>query len=262
MKSALFTRRELLCALPCGITVLTAGCAGIPIPGVSDPAALLKEGEALYQAQRYDEAIAKFRAVIALDRTNWRAWLWLCRTYIVRGMWGDAIESGRQAFQFSPQGPEVLQTFLQALFGGGAQALGTGNYTQAISHFSEYLKLDTGNVNAWTGVGKAYLGNGQYGDALQSLLKALGMTGVDRGDVVNSILSGGMQAFNQRDYASSINMLSEYVKQDPRNFQAYFTLAKSYWESGQRGGAAEALVQALKINPTSGDALQYMFKLR
>ena len=111
-------------------------------------------------------------------------------------------------------------------------------------------------------MGKAYLGNGQYGDALQSLLKALGMTGVDRGDVVNSILSGGMQAFNQRDYASSINMLSEYVKQDPRNFQAYFTLAKSYWESGQRGGAAEALVQALKINPTSGDALQYMFKLR
>jgi len=93
-------------------------------------------------------------------------------------------------------------------------------------------------------------------------MTALNEASVDRSDVVNSILSGGMQAFNQRDYASSINMLREYVKQDPRNFQAYFTMAKSYWESGQRSGAVEALGQALKINPTSGDALQYMFKLR
>ena len=253
-------RRRFIAVLPCFSVLALAGCA--VIPGMGDATTLMQEGEQLYREKRYDEAIAKFKAVIAREPLNWRAWLWLCRTYIVRALWGDAIEAGRQAFKLSPQGPEVLPTFLQALFGGGLQALNSGNFTQSISHFGEYLKLDNSNGSAWLNVGKAYLGNKQYSDALKSLLQALGLAGVNRNEVVSTLLSGGTQAFNERDYASSINLMREYVKQDPRNLQAYLTLAKSYWETGQRSGALEAFTQALKINPSNGEALQYLFKLR
>jgi tetratricopeptide (TPR) repeat protein len=256
------TRRKLITAIPAAAALALAGCAGVPIPGFTDPNVLLAEGDQLYREKRYDEAIAKFKAVIALEPLNWRAWLGLCRTYIVRAMWGDAIDAGRQAFKLSPQGLDVLPAFLQALFGGGAQALSGGNFTQAISHFGEYLKLNSGNGAAWVNVGKAYLGNKQYGDALQSLVKALGVTGAERNDVIGTIFSGGAQAFKEGNYGSAINMMQEYVKQDPRNLQAYLTLAKSYWESGQRGGALEAFTQALKLNPSNGEALQYLFKLR
>ncbi len=259
MKSALSTRRKLLRAIPVGLTLLAAGCA--TIPGITDSSVLLQEGEQLYNAKRYDEAITKFRVVIAQDPMNWRAWLWLARTYIVRGTWGEAIVSARRAFELSPQGPEVLQTFLQALFGGGAQALAAGGYADAIRHFSEYLKLNTGNAGAWVNVGKAYLGNKQYADALQSLTRALSVTGADRNDVLGTIFSGGVQAFKERDYGSAINLLRENVKQDPRNLQAYLTLAKSYWESGQRGGALEAFREVLKISPTNGEALNYLRQL-
>jgi tetratricopeptide (TPR) repeat protein len=260
MQTPFATRRKLIAIMPAAAALALAGCA--VVPGLSDASVLLQEGEQLYHAKRYDEAIAKFRAVIARDPLNWHAWLWLARTYIVRGLWGDAIDSGRRAFQLSPQGPEVLQTFLQALFGGGLQALSGGNFKESISHFGEYLKLNSGNGAAWVNAGKAYLGNKQYGDALQSLTRALGVAGADRNDVIGTIFSGGAQAFKERDYSSAINMLREYVKQDPRNLQAYLTLAKSYWESGQKGGALEAITEALKINPTSGEALQYLFKLR
>lgn len=260
MKFALPARRKLLLAMPFAATLLVAGCAAIP--GMGDATTLLQEGEQLYREKRYDEAIAKFKAVIVREPTNWRAWLWLCRTYIVRALWGDAIDAGRQAFRLSPQGPEVLQTFLQALFGGGAQALSSGNFKTSISHFSEYLKLDGSNGAAWLNAGKAYLGDKQYGDALQTLLKALGVAGAERGDVIGTMLSGGTQAFKERDYGSAVNLLREYVQQDPRNLQAYVTLAKSYWESGQRGGAVEAITQALKISPTNGEALQLLLKLR
>lgn len=258
------TRREFVVKLlstgAAYAAVVVAGCAAVP--GLGDTTTLMQEGEELYRQKRYDEAIAKFKAVIAREPSNWRAWLWLCRTYIVRLLWGDAIEAGRQAFKLSPQGPEVLATFLQALFGGGLQALNSGNFSQSISHFSEYLKLDSGNGNAWLNAGKAYLGNKQYGDALKSLLQALGVKDVNRNEVIGAMLSGGTQAFKERDYANSVTMLREYVKQDPRNLQAYLTLAKSYWESGQRGGALEAFTQALQISPTNGEALQYMLKLR
>lgn len=260
------TRRQVMVKLMSGTAACAAamlsGCAVVPIPGVSDIDTMMREGEQLYRERRYDEAIAKFKMVIARDPYNWRAWLWLCRTYIVRALWGDAIEAGRQAFKLSPQGPEVLSTFLQALFGGGLAALNNGNFKDSISHFGEYLRLDSGNGAAWLNVGKAYLGNKQYGDALKSLLQALGMKDVNRGEVINSIFAGGTQAFKEGNYAGAVNMLREYVKHDPRNLQAYLTLARSYWETGQRAGALQAFTEVLRISPTNGEALQYMLKLR
>ncbi len=254
------TRRKFIAAVPAAATLALAGCVGIP--GFGDVNLMQQEGEELYRAKRYDEAIAKFRAIVARDPLNWYAWLWLARAFIVRGLWGDAIDSGRRAFQLSPQGADVLPTFLQALFGGGAQALSGGNFSGSIKHFVEYLKLNSGNGAAWLNVGKAYLGNKQYGDALQSLVKSLGVAGADRNDVIGTLLSGGSQAFKERDYTSAINMLRETVKQDPRNLQGYLTLGRSYLESGQRGGALEAFAEVLKINPLNGEALQQMFKLR
>ena len=253
-------RRKLIAAVPVAATLALAAC--VAIPGFGDVNLLQQEGEQLYHAKRYDEAIAKFRAIVMRDPLNWYAWLWLARAFIVRGLWGDAIDSGRRAFQLSPQEADVLPVFLQALFGGGAQALSGGNFSESIKHFVEYLKLNSGNGAAWVNVGKAYLGNKQYGDALQSLTRALGVAGTDRNDIIGTLFSGGTQAFKERDYSSAINLLRETVKQDPRNLQGYLTLGRSYLESGQRGGALEAFTEALKINPLNGEALQHMFKLR
>jgi tetratricopeptide (TPR) repeat protein len=259
MKSTSNTRRKLVIALPVSLAMLAAGCAAVP--GVSDPSTVLAEGEQLYAAKRYDEAIAKFRAVILMDPANVRAWLGLARSYIAGANWSEAIASARNAFELSPQGAEVLQTFLQALFGGGAQALAGGGFADAIKLFSEYLKYNGANPGAWVNVGKAYLGNKQFADALKSLVGALGVAGVDRNEVIGTLMSGGMQAFKERDFSGAIGLIREYIKQDPRNLQAYLTLAKSYWEAGQKGGALEAVRDALKISPTNGEALQFLRQL-
>ena len=251
-------RRKLIRTLPLGMMWLTAGCVVMP-PLNAD--ALIQQGQRLYHARQYDEALAVFRQAVALEPTHWLAWLWLARTFIAKGGWGDAIASARRAFELSPQGVEVLPVFLQALFGGGVQALAGGGFVDAIHYFSEYLKHNGSNPSAWINVGKAYLGNKQFADALKALVGALGVAGVDRGDVVGAIFSGGLQAFQARDFSGAIGLLREYVKQDPRNLQAYLTLAKSYWESGQKGGALEALREALKISPTNGEALQFLRQL-
>lgn len=264
-----YTRRKAVAKLVTGLgacAVLASGCAelgGLPgVPGFGDTTVLMREGEDLYRAKRYDEAINRFKMVIAREPLNFLAWLWLARIYIVRGLWGDAIDSGRRAFQISPQGADVLPVFLQALLGGGMQALNGGNFGESINHLSEYLKLDSSNASVWLSAGKAYLGGKQYGDALQSLLRVLGMAGGNRGEALSALLSGGSQAFRDREFDGAVNMLREYVKHDPRNLQAYMTLAKSYWESGQRGGALEAFTEALRISPANGEVLQYLLKLR
>jgi tetratricopeptide (TPR) repeat protein len=241
------------------LALLIAGCAVMSTQ--DDIAALMQEGQALYQTRRYDEAIVKFRAVTAQDPAHWGAWLWTARSFIAQGSWGEAVAAARKAFEIAPQEAAVLPVFLEALFGGGSQALAGGNYLESIKHFSEYVRHQPANARAWVGVGKAYLGNKQFMDALRALLRALDMAGADRGDVIGAILAGGVQAFNQRDYSSAITLLREYVNQDPRNLQAYLTLAKAYWESGQRAGALDAFRDVLRINPTNAEALQLLKKL-
>lgn len=259
------TRREAMgvlmkASLAC-TAMFTAGCAGVPVPSVNESITLMLEADELYKARRYDEAIAKYRAVIARDPLNWRAWLGLAKSFIARGLWRDAIDSGKRAFELSPQGPDVLSTFLQALFGGGMEALNAGQFTDSIKHFTEYLRHNSTGA-AWLNVGKAYLGNRQFGEAFKSLVNTMGLADADRSDVVRTIFSGGQQAFNARDYSSAINLMREYVRQDPRNLQAYLTLAKSYWETGQRGNAFSAVTEVLRIAPTNGEALQLLPKLR
>lgn len=254
--TALFVRlRARWITLLAMSALLLAGCAAVSLQ--DDVGALMKEGQALYAAKRYDEAIVKFGAITARDPANWSAWLWTARVYIAKGGWADAIASARKAFETGP-GQETLPVFLEALFGGGSQALAGGNFAESIKHFSEYLRHNTSNPGAWLNVGKAYLGNRQFAEALRALIGALGAAGVDRNEVIKIMLGGGVQAFNQKDYRSAIALLREYIKQDQRNLQAYLTLAKSYWESGERGSALDTFRDVLRVNPTNPEALQFL----
>ena len=63
----------------------------------------------------------------------------------------------------------------------------------------------------------------QFADALQALVRALGTTGVDRGDVIGAILPGGVQAFNQRDYSSSCFSRPTYG----------FAVLRTSWSAGR-----------------------------
>jgi cytochrome c-type biogenesis protein CcmH/NrfG len=256
------TRRKVIANIfglsAAGMTLLVAGCATVSVADEANT--LLQEGQALYNAKRYDEAIAKFREAVAKDPNNWSAYLWMARAFIAKGTWADAITAARRAFELSPQGPEVAATFFQALFGGGMEALNGGRFVDSIKYLGEYVRHQPGNASAWLAVGKAYMGNRQFMDGLNAAMKALG-SGGDRGEILKTIFGGGAQAFGQRDYASAIELMREYVRQDPRNLQAYLTLAKSYWESGQRSGALEAFREVIKIAPTNGEALNYLRQL-
>lgn len=256
------TRRQMIATLSCwsvaGV-LLVQGCA--TVSPQDEAKTLLQEGQQLFNAKRYDEAIAKFREAAAKDPNNWSAYLWMARAFIAKGVWPDAIASARRAFEIAPQGADVAGVFFQALFGGGMEALNSGRFVESINYLAEYLRHQPANASAWLAVGKAYMGNRQFMDGLNSLMKGLGTAGADRGEILKTIFGGGLQAFGARDYSSAINILREYVKQDPRNLQAYLALAKSYWESGQRGGALEAFREVIRIAPTNGEALQYLQKL-
>jgi tetratricopeptide (TPR) repeat protein len=239
------------------LSAMLVACAGMSLQ--DEIAALMQEGEQLYSAKRYDEAIGKFGQVVTKDPKHWQAYLWMARSFIAQGAWADAIGNARKAYETSPQGQDVIAVFAEALFGGGADALKNGRFADSVRHFIDYLKLQPGNTRAWLNVGKAYLGQGQFREALSAFVQGLANGGgAERTELIRGLLEGGIQAFSRGNFRDSIELLKEYVKLDSNNLSAYVSLAKAYWESGDRANALDAFRKVLQLNPRHEEALRFL----
>ena len=110
-------------------------------------------------------------------------------------------------------------------------------------------------------VGKAYLGQQDFRQALSAFAQGLASGGgAERTELVRELLNGGVQAFSSGKYRESIDLLKEFLKYDSKNLQAYLSLAKSYWESGDKGKALDAVKEVLKLDPRQEEALRYMLR--
>lgn len=252
-------QRGRLMGVSCLVLVtLLAGCAGSSL--FETPDSLMQEGKELYLAKRYDEAIAKFERVIEKDRLHWLAYVYLARSYIAKQSWLPAIANGRKALEISPGGEGVVPVFAEALFGGGLEALRQGKFSDAIGNFVEYIRLRPTDLHGYLNAGKAYLGAGNFGDALATFLRGLGQSGdaATRQELVQGLWDGGLQALSRGDARNAIGFLGEYVRQDPNNFSAYLNLGKAYWQAGERAQALSAFRRVLELSPGHGEALQFL----
>jgi tetratricopeptide (TPR) repeat protein len=241
------------------VSTLLAACAGLTLQNEID--GLMKEGQQLYSEKKYDQAVDKFVTVIGKDPTYWQAYLWAARAFIAKGSWKDAIANGKKAFELAPKDKDVLPVFAEALFGGGSDALKNGRYAESVNLFVEFLKLEPGNTRAWLNVGKAYLGQKDFRQALGAFAQGLSSGGgAERQELVRELLDGGVQAFSSGKYRESIDLFKEFLKYDSKNLQAYVNLAKAHWESDDRGKALDAFKQVLQLDPRHEEALRYMLR--
>ena len=255
-------------ALLLTLSLVLAGCAGSGgnpfVPSLADQiAALMREADQFYANKQYDQAIGKFGEVVARDGNYWQAYLGLARAYIAKGGWADAITNGKKAYELAPKGQDVIVVLGQALYGGGTDALNNGRLQESVTRFVEYLKLEPGNTSAWLNVGKAYLGQAQFREALNAFLQGLANGGgAERTELIRGLLDSGLQAFSRSDFRAAIDSLLEYLKFDSKNLSAYLNLAKAYWESGERGNALDAFRKVLELDPRQTEALRFLLQGR
>ena len=152
------------------VASLLCGCAALGFGETAD--SVMKEGQQLYADKKYDEAITKFERALELDSTRWLAYVYLARCYMAKGGWKLAISNARLAYKAAPSGDNVLATLAEALLGGGTAALRSGQFSEAISQFVEYIGLRPTDARGYLGAGQAYIGAGNYTEAL-TLGKAL-----------------------------------------------------------------------------------------
>ncbi|HUO65340.1 MAG TPA: tetratricopeptide repeat protein [Terriglobales bacterium] len=243
------------------VASLLAGCAAL---GFETADSVMKEGQQLYADKKYDEAITKFERVLELDSNRWLAYVYIARCYIAKGGWKLAISNARLAYQAAPSGENVLATLADALLGGATASLRSGQFTEAITDFVEYIKLRPTDARGYLGAGQAYIGAGSYAEALNAFVRGFAndSNGALRQDLLKGLLDGGLQALRQGQAKNAVPLLQEYVQQDPGNAAGFMTLGKALIEAGYRSDALGALGRALQLNPNQPEATDLLRGLR
>jgi len=237
--------------------VMVAGCAQLVADSIES---LLKQGIELFTQRKYDEAIGKLLEVVRRDAKSWTAYLYLARSYVAKSSWSDALASARKALELAPERGDVLPTLAEALLGAGTDALARRQFSEAATHFGEYVKLKPTDVQGYLQLGRAYLGSNAYAEALRAFAQGLGQSpdASSRGQLLQGLADGGRQALTSGNPGAAIDLLQEYVRRDRNNVGAYLDLGKAYWERGSLANALGAFQRVLELNPNEPEALQFI----
>jgi tetratricopeptide (TPR) repeat protein len=203
---------------------------------------LLEEGNELYKAERFEEAIAKFDQLLELDPTNWSANSLTAASYVALYHPGseqpkdrDYAEKGLAAFErtleLTPPSPEDREKTEESYV---SLLVTTGDNDKAIAYLEKQLVSRPKEVALILQVAVAYQRKGEFSKALEYFEKRAAM--------------------------------------DSKNKEAWYLLGVNCWARSYHGGLTlsqverervvdkgiQALETALAIDPDYFDALSYI----
>ena len=203
---------------------------------------LLKEANALFTAQKYEQAIGKYQQIIAINPSNWDANYDMALSYL-------------------------------ALYHPGSEHPKDKEYAEkGIAAFEKTLTLTPPSPEALEKTEKYYLSfldsTGDKDKAIDYLVKQLDKRPNDLA-LINQIA-----ALYQKkgDFTKALEYFEKRANMDPTNKEAWYTLGVNCWARSYHGGVTvsqeereqvvdkgiQALDKALTIDPNYFDALSYI----
>ena len=199
----------------------------------------LDEGNAAYDAGRYEEAIAAYNYAITLDSKN--SWAFTRRgdAYRMLKEYQQAIRDFNRAIDLDP-----MNDFAYTLRGDTYRLL--SDYQRAIQDCTQAITLDLNKEAAYTSRGDAYRMLGEHERAIQDLDHAVelfpnnALTYVIRGEVYQS-LNSSQRAIQDFDRA---------IELDPKFAWAYGTRGRACSSLKQYQRAIQDFNRALELDST------------
>lgn len=144
--------------------------------------AYLYIGRSYLNLRKWVEAVPPLRTAFRLSPDESRkeilnmlvdALLGAATSQFQKGNFSDSITYLKEGLSLEPGSVHIRYELLGTLVGYGGQLLSQGNFKDAISVFSDAVELSPGNTDALLGLSEAFLRNGDFSRAKQSVQKAL-----------------------------------------------------------------------------------------
>lgn len=125
----------------------------------------LRQGDAFYIEQRYEDALAAYEAAIGVQPDRQSAWMGKARVLRQLKHHEDALAANHRAIELNPR-------VQPAWFGKALTLMNMQRYVEALKCFNKAIKLEPERSNSWRFRGYVLTKLGRYSEALASLEKA------------------------------------------------------------------------------------------
>jgi tetratricopeptide (TPR) repeat protein/serine/threonine protein kinase len=230
-------------------------------------------GNALYQAQRFDESNDAYRRAIELKPDFFGAYINLSRTLYQQGKLSESIEASRRAIELNPNIPEAHTNLgivlheqghhdeaiaslrkaieIQPDFATAHSNLGTllharGQFDEAIAEFHVALKLRPNDADDYSSLGRALTFRGDLEPAIEACRKAIELAP----DLAVAYSNLGIALRAQGKQLDAVAALHKAIELRPDHATNYCELGATLEELGQAEDAIEAYRTSIKLNPT------------
>ncbi|MEL7145118.1 MAG: tetratricopeptide repeat protein [Bacteroidota bacterium] len=152
----------------------------------------------------------------------------------------------------------IIVAFLAISCGGeetskGDLLFGSGQYREAISAYTEYLKLHPNHVASYYNRGRSYEELKQYDQSFKDFKKVLELDEKN----FNAHLSLSNHYYRERVYAKSLIHAKQVIELNGSVAQGYFLIARCNHQMGAVKEAMKAYDQAIELNENLGEAYLY-----
>jgi len=117
------------------------------------------------------------------------------------------------------------------------------DFDSAIAEFTEAIRLDPTKADAYYWRGWAYFGKDDYDGAIADLTEAIRLTPEDAGAYVNR----GLAYFGKDDYDSAIADLTEAIRLNRENAGTYYFRGSAYQAKGDYDSAIADFTEAIRL---------------
>lgn len=151
-----------------------------------------------------------------------------------------------------PSGGQTLSPSMNItiIFEYGNFSMMLGQLNRAIESYSEAIKLDPNNADAYNNRGIAYGKKGEHDLAIKDFNKAIDLNP----NSANAYGNRGNVHFNKGEYDRTISDFSKAIDLNPDSAEVYYNRGNAYRAKGESSSAIADYTKAIELKPNFADA--------
>jgi tetratricopeptide (TPR) repeat protein len=219
-------------------------------------------GDSYFRIKNYDKAIAAFQKALELKNDNYVTHKGLALSYFNKGSYREAITTlneGEKHARSPRQQYEIHRT-------RGASYYNLKDFERAIADLHKAVSIQRGNASDVLQLGISHYRLGNYPEADKYLQQALVLDPQASGAkryLSRLRFQGAIDAIEAKNYTRAVDLLDDYVKENPEDGEARFNLGLAQLFAQNLDAAEREFVKCVELMPQNWevyDRLGYLYE--